>query len=262
MSVGARERTVGVVQARMTSSRFPGKVLAPLAGGTMIERQWQRLQRAQRLDGLVLATSIDPSDDVLASWAQAAGIHVVRGSLDDVLARMIAAAAEAEADVVVRLTADCPLACPEVVDLVVDRFRELQVDYCSNTLQPTFPDGVDVEVVRRSVLEEAARICVDPPEREHVTLGVYRRPELFRLASVADDVDRSALRWTVDTPEDLDFVAAVYAALGPTGEPFGYRDIIGLLEDDPSISRRGRRNVALDGLDTGAMHHRGSDDSG
>ena len=250
------DRTVGIVQARMTSTRFPGKVLADLVGAPMIERQWQRLERAMGMDALVLATSVDASDDELVHWATGAGIAVVRGPLDDVLARFVLAAKETEADIVVRLTADCPLACPEVIDRVIERFHADHADYCSNTLVPTFPDGVDVEVVRARVLREVAQISTDPPEREHVTLGVYRRPDHYRLVNVADATDRSDLRWTVDTPDDLAFVQAVYERLGPHGEPFTFADILDLLEKDPELSRRGRRNAALDGLDTGAMQHR------
>lgn len=249
-------RTVGIVQARMTSSRFPGKVLADLAHAPMIARQWQRLRRAQRMDALILATSDHETDDVLASWAHSSGIPVVRGPLDDVLGRFVMAVEATDADVVVRLTADCPLACPEIVDRVIERFFDESADYCSNTLHPTFPDGVDVEVVASEVLRHIDAVSEDPHEREHVTLGVYRRPESFRLVSVTDEQDRSALRWTVDTPEDLEFVQAVYARLGPHGEPFGYAEILGLLNDEPDLLHIGRRNAALDGLDTGAMRHR------
>ena len=257
----AVRRTVGIVQARMTSSRFPGKVMATLAGAPMISRQWERMQRASGMADIALATSDHASDDVLVEWAQASGVPVVRGPLDDVLGRYLMAADATRADVVVRLTADCPLTCPEIIDLVISRFHESGADYCSNTLVPTFPDGVDVEVVDVDVLREVARTSSDPHEREHVTLGVYRRETQFHLVNVGDEIDRSALRWTVDTEEDLEFVRTVYARLGPAGEPFGYEDILALLARDPALARRGRRNAALDGLDTGAMEHRRADGS-
>jgi spore coat polysaccharide biosynthesis protein SpsF len=245
-----------IVQARMTSTRFPGKVLADLAGRPMILQQLARLKAATTITNIVIATSDDSSDDELAAVVSDAGYLVVRGSLDDVLSRFVTAMDAHPCDIAVRITADCPMLMPEVVDEVVTRFLETEADYVSNTLEPTFPDGVDVEVVRAAVLHEVAAISRDPAEREHVTLGVYRRPDQYRVANVAHDNDLSNLRWTVDTPADLDFVRKVYAKLG---DKFAMNDVLALLAADPSLARTqadGRRNAALDGLDTGAMKHR------
>ena len=249
--------TLAVLQARMTSSRLPGKVMTPLLGEQMVARQIERIRRSQRLDGLVLATSTDASDDRLAELADALSIPVVRGPLDDVLARYVLAIEQHEPDVVVRLTADCPLTSPSVIDAVIDQFTSSDVDYCSNTLTPTFPDGLDAEVVRAEVLLDVAGISDDAAEREHVTLGVYRRPERYRVANHAGARDLSSLRWTVDTPDDLAFVTYVYDALYPTNPEFDFEDVLALLEREPDRSRTTAdevRNAALAGLDTGAMN--------
>ena len=249
--------TLAIVQARMTSTRFPGKVLAPLAGKPMVLRQLERIQRARTLDAIVVATSSDPSDDELSAVIERAGVPVVRGSLDDVLARFIAAIDVFEPDTVVRLTADCPLTSAAVIDLVVEAFRASGADYASNTMTPTYPDGLDVEVVKASVLRKVAAVASDPAEREHVTLGVYRRHDQYRIENVAAELDLSSLRWTVDTPDDYAFVRGVYDDLFPAKEDFDLDDVLAYLERHPERRRTeadAARNAALDGLDTGAMN--------
>lgn len=255
--------TLAVVQARMTSTRFPGKVLAPLLGEPMIIRQLERIARAQRIDALTVATSTDASDDELVQVLESAGYRVFRGSLDDVLARFIGAIDHFEAesghtvDSVVRLTADCPLTSPSVIDNVIEAFSESDSDYLSNTMTPTFPDGLDAEVVRTRVLREVAKFAVDPPEREHVTLGVYRRMAEYSISNLEADRDNSNLRWTVDTPEDFEFVTGVYGELYPHNPAFEYHDVLDYLERYPERSRTEQdavRNAALEGLDTGAMN--------
>ena len=249
--------TVAVMQARMTSTRFPGKVLADLHGAPMLSRQLERVLRAQSLDAVVVATSTDPSDDPLVEIARSSGASVVRGPLDDVLARFIVAIDEYKPSTVVRLTADCPLAEPAVIDLVVSRFLASGADYVSNTMTPTYPDGLDVEVVKASVLREVAAVSTDAAEREHVTLGVYRRHDQFRIENVANAVDFSRLRWTVDTPDDLEFVRCIYGELYPENPGFDMNDILELLSEQPELNRTiddAPRNAALHGLDTGAMN--------
>lgn len=205
---------VAILQARMSSTRLPGKVMKPLAGRPMVERQIERIRRCRTLNRIIVATSTDPSDDPLAAHLQGLGVDLFRGSLTDVLGRYRGAArAFALTGQVVRLTADCPLADPGVIDDCVRLHARLGVDYVSNGRQPTYPHGLDVEVFGRDVLETADREAVDPYEREHVTPFIYRHPERFALAALTQDVDESRLRWTVDTPEDFDFVERVYAAL-------------------------------------------------
>lgn len=248
--------TLGVLQARMTSTRLPGKVLAPVLDEPMIGRQLERLARVRGLDMLVVATSSDASDDPLVAYLEGRDVPVVRGSLDDVLARFIAAMDVFEPDVVVRLTADCPLASPSVADLVIGEFHASGLDYVSNTLQPTYPDGLDVEVVSADVLRWVADHSADPHEREHVTLGVYRRPDRFSVANVRGEEDLSDLRWTVDNPDDLAFVREVYSRLYPVNAAFELTDVLKLVRSDPPLSRTSmdaERNAALKGLDTGVM---------
>lgn len=249
--------TLAVLQARMSSTRLPGKVMLPLLGEPMLVRQLERIRRADRIDGVVIATSTDASDDVIAQVARSQGTGLVRGPLDDVLQRFVMAIEEFSPDIVVRLTADCPLASPTVIDAVIEHFGSSQADYCSNTLTPTFPDGLDAEVVSARVLLDVAGLSTDPAEREHVTLGVYRRADRYRLASYTGARDLSSLRWTVDTQADYEFVRAVYEELYPVDPSFDIDDILALLDRRPELRRTTAdeaRNAALAGLDTGAMH--------
>lgn len=250
--------TVGILQARMTSSRLPSKVLLPLVGEPMILRQLERTREASKLDLIVVATSDDPSDDHLATTIIDAGYDVVRGPLQDVLARFIRVMDEYQPDVVVRMTADCPLISPAVIDHVVKVFDAGDADYASNTMTPTYPDGLDVEVVTSQALRAVAAVSTDPHEREHVTLGVYRRPDQFRIINVPDPTgaNHARLRWTVDSAEDFGFVEQVYARLLPKVANFEYEDVLRLLEDHPELVRTNAdapRNSALEGLDTGVM---------
>jgi spore coat polysaccharide biosynthesis protein SpsF len=214
---------LAILQARMTSSRLPGKVLAPVLGEPMIGRQIERLRRAQRIDKLVVATSTDPSDDPLTDYVQGLGVQVFRGPLDDVLERFRATLARhPDAKAVVRLTADCPLTDPELIDRVIALHHEAHADYTSNTLGTrTYPHGLDAEVIAPAALAEAAQQAADPYDREHVTPYIYRRPETYRLAGVAREDSLADLRWTVDLPEDLVFVRDVYAKLYPFDPEFG-----------------------------------------
>ena len=253
---GQRGHTLAIVQARTSSSRLPGKVLRPLAGEVMVLRQLQRISRAETLNGIVVATSDDPSDDELAVLLADSGYDYTRGALEDVLARYVQAVDEYEPDVVVRLTADCPLISAQVIDHVVERFHLSNAEYVSNTMTPTYPDGLDVEVVSAAALQVVGRESVDPPEREHVTLGIYRQPERFVIENVVDPSgrDHSGLRWTVDTAEDFAFVSQVFEYLHP--QEFEYEDVLALVAQYPELNRTQHdapRNAALDGLDTGAM---------
>ncbi len=230
---------LAILQARMMSSRLPGKVMAPVLGEPMIGRQVERLRRSSRIDELMVATSDDASDDPLAAYCEVLGLEVFRGSLDDVLDRYRAAMAQRpQATAVVRLTADCPLADPELVDQVIDHHHEVGADYTSNTLGTrTYPHGLDAEVIRAGVLAEAAAHAEDPYEREHVTPYIYRRPETYRLAGVARHESLANLRWTVDLPSDLAFVRDVYAKLYPFDPAFGSDAVIALPVNSAEIPK-------------------------
>lgn len=221
---------LAILQARMSSQRLPGKVLADVAGAPMIARQVERLRRARRIDRLVVATSDRPDDDPLAAVCADLALPVFRGSLEDVLGRFQGAAeAFGPATTIVRLTADCPLCDWGVIDRVVDAHLAGGFDYTNNvTPVRTFPHGLDAEAMTAQALANAAREAADPYEREHVTPFLYRRPERFRLGTVTSEHPRPELRWTVDTPQDLDFVRHVYAELYAANPAFGSEAIAAL----------------------------------
>ena len=217
---------VAILQARMSSTRLPGKVMKSVAGRPMLERQIERLRRCSTLDRLIVATSDDASDDPLAQFLQTIGVETFRGSLHDVLGRYVGAVEALGVNgPVVRLTADCPLADPEIVDACVRLQARLDVDYASNAQRRTYPRGLDVECFNLDALLAAGREATDPYDREHVTPFLYRNPERFSQGDLVQDRDESALRWTVDTPEDFAFVERVYAALYPTKPDFSSADI-------------------------------------
>jgi spore coat polysaccharide biosynthesis protein SpsF len=225
-------KTVAIVQARTGSSRLPRKVLLPLLGEPLLTRVMRRLGRAERLDESVVATTVDAADDPIADLAVREGWPVVRGSVDDLLDRYVEAARARDADVVVRITSDCPLIDPAIVDETVSVYEAGECDYAATGLEPrTFPRGLDVEVVARAALEQAWRDDTDPAWREHATPYIYRHPELFRLCRVASQEDRSAHRWTVDTPEDYELVRRIYEALGR--DDFSWREALAVVEAHP-----------------------------
>lgn len=228
---------LGILQARVSSTRLPGKVLLPLVGAPMLVRQIERLQRSTMIDQLLLATSTGPEDDPLEELAKQIGLPVFRGALDDVLDRFYQAAASCNPGHVVRLTGDCPLTDPEIVDNVVRYHLEGEYDYTSNIHPPTFPDGLDVEVVRFEILQAAWKEAATAVEREHVTWFIYQQPERFRLGNLRNPVDHSGLRWTVDEAEDYEFVTRVYEALYPGNPAFNYNDVLALLEEKPALQR-------------------------
>lgn len=218
--------TVAILQARMSSTRLPGKVMKPLAGRPMIERQFERLSRCTTLSRIVVATSLDASDDPLATHLEGLGVAVFRGSLSDVLDRYVGAAKAFDVGPdLVRLTADCPLADPNVIDDCVRQRARLGVDYCSNGRRRTYPHGLDVEVFTLEALLTAGREATDPYDREHVTPFLYRNPDRFTVGELAQDRDEGDLRWTVDTPADFAFVERVYEALYPGKPDFTSDDV-------------------------------------
>jgi spore coat polysaccharide biosynthesis protein SpsF len=205
--------SLAIVQARMGSTRLPGKVLMTLGSMSVLELLVRRLRRS-RLDGIVIATSDLPLDDPIAEAANGLAVPCVRGPERDVLARYLCALDEHPATSVVRVTADCPLVDPLIVDAALARYGSTEADYCSNTLIRTFPDGLDVEVVAASALREADIEAFDPAEREHVTPFVYRRPRRYRIAQITSDDPRLGReRWTLDTDDDLERLREICAAV-------------------------------------------------
>ncbi|MCK6529421.1 glycosyltransferase family protein [Myxococcota bacterium] len=225
---------VVIVQARMGSTRLPGKVLEDVGGRPMLHRVMERVARARLPARCGIATTTHPRDDAVAAAARDLGVGLFRGSEDDVLARYLGAAGAFAAGAVVRVTADCPLVDPGILDRVVERLGVGDVDYASNTLERAWPRGLDVEAFTVEALERAAREAPPGPDREHVTLWMYRHPGAFRLAGIPADGDHAHHRWTVDTAEDLELVRRIYARLGPDGL-FGWRGALALVESDPSL---------------------------
>ena len=211
-----------IVQARMTSTRLPGKVLMDLQGKPMLQQQIERLQRCEHADEIVLAITTNADDDPIEALAGKLGIRVHRGSEHDVLDRYLGAARAAGADVIVRVTSDCPLIDAHEVDVVIEALTS-DTDYAANVFARRLPRGLDAEAFWRDALERTARLATSTPAREHVTWFMREeRPDLFVTKSVERPYDAADLRWTVDTPADLELARTLYAQLdlGTTHAPF------------------------------------------
>lgn len=242
---------LGILQARISSSRLPGKVLKPLLGEPMLARQVERLRRVRGMDRLLIATSSDAEDGPIAELADRLGLPCHRGSLTDVLDRFVQAARPHAPKQVVRLTGDCPLADPGMIDRLIAFHLEGGYDYSSNCLTPTLPDGLDAEILTFATLEAAWRLARTPPEREHVTLHVNRRPQQYRIGALTDPRNLGHLRWTVDEPEDFTLVERIYAALYPQNPAFGMAEILDLLTRQPDLQRLNAMHIRNAGLDAG-----------
>lgn len=218
-------RTIAILQARMTSSRLPGKVMMEVNGKPMIYWQVKRILEAKSVDKLIVATSVDPSDDVLADFFEAISVEVYRGSLSNVLSRFNDISDNFPCDALIRLTGDCPLVMPKLIDEMVEKFYELDVHYLSNTLKPTFPDGLDIEILRPAALKLLVQYKLVEKELEHVTYGVYTRPHIFKLFNFANASDHSSERWTVDYQEDLDFIRYIFEEFLGNEQKFSYQEV-------------------------------------
>jgi len=218
-------RTVAFIQARMSSSRFPGKVLQQLGGLAMIDYMATRARKARLLDDVVVVTSTDQSDDVLANTLQSRGLPVFRGDLNDVLRRYADAASAHDADEIVRLTGDCPLVDPALIDAVIGLRHSANVSYASNVDPPSFPDGLDVECFDRDLLQRACTMAERPSEREHVTLWMRGADCNCQRANLQSIADLSSLRLTIDYPDDLEVIRHIVSALPGDGN-FDMYDIL------------------------------------
>lgn len=242
-------KVVAIIQVHMGSTRLPGKVLKDLADEPMLARVVNRTRRAQTLDEVVVATTVQRADEAIVHLCAERGWPCFRGSEEDVLDRYYRAAVAHQADVVVRITSDCPLIEPEIVDRVVHEFLERQpeVDYACNTLpRRTFPRGLDTEVMRFDVLEQAWREDDNPAWREHVTPYIQRHPDLFHIHGIVNEVDYSHMRWTVDTPQDLAFVRRIYDHFGH--DRFSWREVLAALDQHPEwleINRHVQQKVIV-----------------
>jgi spore coat polysaccharide biosynthesis protein SpsF len=228
-------RVVAIIQARMGSSRRPGKTLADISGKPLIWHVVERTRASQTVDSVVLATTTEENDQQLLKIAEEYGILGYAGSLNDVLDRFYQAACLARAEVIVRVTADDPFKDPQVIDKVVNHLlTHPELDYCSNTIEPTYPEGLDIEVFTFQALERAWNEAKLTSEREHVTPYIWKNPGKFNIHNVRHIHDLSALRWTLDYEEDLQFTREVYARLY-RGQIFLMDEILALLAREPQL---------------------------
>ena len=237
-----------ILQARMSSKRFPGKVLQDLLGKPMIIRQISRIQSAKNIGKIVVATTRREDDDLLVSTLLENEIDIYRGATDDVISRYVKVIRKFQANTVVRLTADCPLVMPELLDSMIEDFSYNNWDYLSNTIFPTYPDGLDIEIFSAKSLITLYSMKLTDPEKEHVTLGFHNRKKEFNLHNYESNLDYSNLRWTVDYPEDLEFIRNVYSKFQDRMNVFGFDEVLDLIRENPgmqSIIPASLRNEAL-----------------
>lgn len=245
---------LSVLQARCSSTRLPGKVMKPILGVPMLIHQLRRVVQSKRIDKLIVATSIDSRDDAIEQVCLAEGIHCYRGSLHDVLDRFYQLLRPLQPSHVVRLTGDCPLIDPDIIDAVIKLCLDGNYDYATNVVPPTFPDGLDVEVFLFSALEEAWKEATLPFQREHVTPFIQQQPKRYRIGNYKNTEDLSHLRWTVDEQEDFDLVNKIYEELYPVTPDFRMSDVLNLLKQKPDWSNINKKFERNEGL-TKSFHH-------
>lgn len=224
---------VAIIQARMGSTRLPGKVMADICGKPMLACMIERVKRSKTLDDICIATTTMPADKQVLDLAAQSGVKAFAGGVSDVLDRYYRAATMLNTDIIVRLTGDCPLHDPEVIDRIVNVFLHNDYDYVSNTVSPTFPDGLDTEVFSLKALSIAWKEATWKSEREHVTPYIKKNRKIFKLKNVKNEKDLSTFRWTVDEQADLLFVRALYENFHP--KYFGMEEIIATLNDRPEL---------------------------
>ena len=243
-------KTVAIVQARMGSTRLPNKVMKELVGSPMIGLLLARLKKSIELSEIVVATSEDPRNRPLVDYVRGLGYACIQGSENDVLSRYLTAARHASADVVVRVTGDCPLIDPGLVDEIIRGFHKSEVDYFSNINPPTYPDGLDIEVFSMSALERAAKEAFEVFDREHVTPYLRREP-IFAQGNVSNDEDLSGLRWTVDDADDIEVVGAVFSHFSPNIH-FTWQETLELQRQNPSLFAANQKTQRNEGAAMGA----------
>lgn len=227
-------KVVAIIQARMGSTRLPGKVLKDLEGETVLARVVQRLRRARLIDELLIATTDRPADDAVVEECNRCSVAVFRGDEDDVLDRYFRAAQLCRAGIVVRITSDCPLIDPEITDQTVGAFLDARPDYASNALIRTYPRGLDTEVMTVEALEHTWRSATEAYQRAHVTPYIYQNPNSFEILPVTGEADYSHHRWTLDTPEDMELIREIYARVKDCNN-FSWRDVLRVLELEPEL---------------------------
>lgn len=229
-------KTVCIMQARMGSSRLPGKVLKKICGKTIIEHDIDRLKLVNSIDEIIIATTTNKEDDEIVKLAENIGVKVFRGSETNVLSRYYFAAKESNADIIVRVTSDCPLLDYNICDKIINKFKSSNnIDYVSNTINRTYPRGYDVEVFSMYALEKAYKEADKEYEKEHVTPYIWENTDIFKIKQVCNDKDYSNLRVTLDTEEDFVLIKNIYEKLYKTEPVFGFESIINLYTNDSKI---------------------------
>jgi spore coat polysaccharide biosynthesis protein SpsF len=225
-------KTCAIIEARMSSSRLPGKILLPVVGKPLLALLVERLKRAPSLDHIVIATTSNATDDPVEELAGKIGVGCFRGSEEDVLSRVLQAAKNDSCDVIVEITGDCPLIDPEIVETLIRIYQENSYDYVSNVLKLTYPNGMDTQVFSTATLEKVASLTNDPVDHEHVSLYIYEHPEIFSLFNLESNIPEKYwnMRLTVDTREDFELIKNIYEELYPKNPAFVLSDIIELLE--------------------------------
>lgn len=221
----------------MGSSRLPGKVMKTILGKPALTHLIERLRRVKRIDEIVVATTVNPADDVAEDLARSLGVRCFRGSEEDVLDRVARAAASVAADVIVEITGDCPLLAPEVIERALDIYLTSDYDVVCNTWKPSYPQGVDAQVFAYRLLEEVSKKALDAPYREHVSLYFYEHPQEYKIHVFAAPPEFRApeLRFQLDYPEDLEFITAIYEELYPRNPEFSLQEIFDLLRRRPEL---------------------------
>lgn len=231
-------KTIAIIQARMSSTRLPGKVLKLAAGRTLLERMVERVRKASKVDATWVATTTDPSDDQLVQFCLEQDIPIYRGSLQDVLDRYYQLAKREVANAVVRLTGDCPLVDPALIDEVIDAFQREGADFACNRLPPpftrTYPIGLDIEVCTFAALEKAWHNAKEKHQREHVLPYLYETPGKFKVYQLNYQENLGTLRWTVDTPQDLELIRAIYDRFDGRND-FSWLEVLDLYRREPEL---------------------------
>lgn len=236
------------IQARVSSTRLPGKVLLPILGRPMLGFQIERVQVCRTIDKIIVVTSTSPEDQAIAALCNTLNIDVFCGDLENVLDRFYQAANKFKPDHIVRLTGDCPLVDPAVIDDAVGLFLEKKCDYGTNCMPPTYPDGLDVEIFTFQALKKAYQEAVLPSHLEHISLFFEEQPERFKITNLAYGDDLSHLRWTVDETEDFEFVKMIFSALYPLNPLFNMADVLRLLSKKPELNLVNQQFARNEGL--------------
>ena len=232
------KRIVATIEARMTSSRFPGKVLMEACGKPMLQHMIERLQRVPSLDGIVVATTGNDADIPIVNLAQSMGVGFFQGSEYDVLLRVLHSARAYDIDVIVEMTGDCPLIDPVLVEDCIRGYQVAGVDYVSNVLERTYPRGMDTQVFATEVLADVADRTDDPEDHEHVSIFIYSHPEIYSLKNMPGppELTNPGLGLTLDTPEDLELIRRIFEILYPDNPNFTLADILAALKDNPALT--------------------------